>query len=147
MPTWILKYLFWGLASAAAAGVIWYGIDSVAAAFRERKQLRYDLDRATAETQKAQAEREAAAAQAQALERRNAAEIKARDDAAKAAASREAKIHKELTNAKSRLAQWESGADEDLARCLRLPVPGWLLSGAGEADPAARLLQADPAAR
>lgn len=137
----LAKIVFKALLVAAVAGAIWYGIDQVAGAFRERKQLRYDLKAA---------DEKAAAAEALAslLEQRNKAELLLRDTVSKAAAERARKIQKELTDATTRLAEWQAGADADLARCLRMPVPRWLLDGSGETGPAGQLLrQADPAAR
>lgn len=137
----LARIVFKALLVAAVAGAIWYGIDQVAGAFRERKQLRYDLKAA---------DEKAAAAEALAslLEQRNKAELLLRDTVSKAAAERARKIQKELTDATTRLADWQAGADADLARCLRMPVPRWLLDGSGETVPAGQLLrQADPAAR
>lgn len=123
--TWIIAKWILRLAGVVAvAGAIWYGIDSVASAFRERKQLRYDLDAATT----ARDEAVAAAASATAAAAR---EIAARDEAARRAQVANRKIEKELRDAKTRLAEWAAGADADLARCLAQPVPSWLLDGSG----------------
>lgn len=143
----VIGYVLKALLVAAVAGAIWYGIDQVAGAFRERKQLRYDLDNKTAEAARIAEEKAAAQALASLLEQRNKAELLLRDAISKQAAERASKIQKELSNATTRLAEWKAGADADLARCLRMPLPRWLLDGASEAGPAGQLLrQADPAA-
>lgn len=139
MPSWLISWGLRALLAAAVAGGIWYGIDSVASAFRERKQLRYDLDAAT----KA---RDEAATRAAAIQAASVAELAARDEASRRAQAANRKIEKELRDAKSRLAEWAASADADMARCLAQPVPSWLLDGSGEAivaEPAA----ARPAAR
>lgn len=115
---------FRALGAIAIAGGIWYGIDSVASALRERKQLRYDLDAVTRA-------RDEAAANAEAIRAASVAELAARDEAARRAQVANRKIEKELRDAKTRLAEWAAGADADLARCLAQPVPGWLLDGSG----------------
>lgn len=134
MPTWLITWGLRALLAAAVAGAIWYGIDQVAAAFRERKQLRYDLG----EAREAQA---SAAALASLLEQRNKAELLLRDTLSKAAADRAARIQKDLTNAQHRLSAWAESADAELSRCLRLPLPRWLLDGTDEAGPPGRILQ------
>lgn len=140
-------YLFKALLVAAVVGACWYAVDQVASAFRERKQLRYDLDAKSAEAQNAREAQAAAVALASLLEQRNKAELLLRDTVSKAAAGRAARIQKELNDATTRLAQWQAGADADLARCLRMPVPRWLLDGSGETGAAGQLLrQTDPAA-
>lgn len=143
-----LGYIFKALLVAAIAGAIWYGIDQVAGAFRERKQLRYDLDRTTTEAKDAREAQAAAVALASLLEQRAKAELLLRDTLSKAAADRNRKIQKDLIDANERLAKWQSGADAELAHCLRMPLPRWLLDGTGEIGPAVeRLRQTEPASR
>ncbi len=131
MPTWLITWGLRALLAAAAAGAIWYGIDSVAAAFRERTQLRYDLDRTSA--QAAELDQQRAAAVQRAADAADAfrAELAARDKATQAAQAATRKIQRELSDAKTRLSEWSAAADPDLARCLARPVPRWLLDGSG----------------
>ena len=124
MPSWLISWGLRALLTAAVAGSIWYGIDSVASAFRERKQLRYDLDAATVA-------RDEATTRAASIQAASAAELAARDEASRRVQAANRKIEKELRDAKSRLAEWAGGADADMARCLAQPVPGWLLDGSG----------------
>lgn len=131
MPSWLITWGLRALFAAAAAGAIWYGIDSVVAAFRERKQLRYDLDRTSA--QAAELDQQRAAAVQRAADAADAfrAELAARDKAAQAAQVATRRIQRELSDAKTRLSEWSAAADPDLARCLDRPVPRWLLDGSG----------------
>lgn len=133
MQAMAIKWLIRAALAAACAFAIWYGIDSVAAAFRERKQLRYDVkELAEAKTQ-LQTDLDKATARANAVAEFAEKELRARDKAARAAADANRRIERELTDAKSKLAQWSAGADPDLARCLDKRVPQWLLDGSGEA--------------
>ena len=131
MPTWLITWGLRALLVAAAAGAIWYGIDSVAAAFRERTQLRYDLERTAAEAGQAKADRADAVKRATEAADAFRDELKARDEATRKAQASTRRIARELTDAKSRLAEWTAAADPDLARCLDRPVPRWLLDGSG----------------
>lgn len=133
----LLGYAFKALLVAAAVGACWYVVDLVAGAFRDRAALTDKLQAAAVENDRTKAEREDARHQAAAVAQFTASELKARDDASKTAAARAAKIQKELTHAKSRIADWQTSADPELARCLRMPVPRWLLDGTDEAGPAA----------
>lgn len=131
MYTWLIRAAL----AAAVVGAIYYGIDSVAGAFRERKQLRYDLDEQRAKTEDAATARDAALGT---IERQSAAikaELKARDDAAIEDAKRRSETDRKLKNAQRKLSEWEASAEPELARCLRLPLPRWLLDGTEEADP------------
>lgn len=142
----IAKWVLRAALVAATGWVIWYGYDQVASAFRERKQLRYDLDRAGADAEKAEvenaritAERNQARIEAATVARYAAAEIKARDDALLSNERRVATINKELTHAQRQLADWTAAAEPDLARCLAMPLPGWMFDDAdqGTGPPAA----------
>ena len=124
----------WGfrvLLGAAVFGAIWYGVDRVVGAFRDRAALSEKLVAANAANLQAVADRHAAITRAAAVAESASAELKARDDAARKTAAANRRIERELTDAQSRLAAWQAGADADLARCLAQPVPRWLLDGSG----------------
>jgi hypothetical protein len=129
----IIKWAIRALLVAAVCGGIWYGIDSVAAAFRERKQLRYDVTELKGKVATATTERDDARTQAKAVADFAQDELRRRDEASRKVAATNRRIERELRDAKSKLAAWSASADAELARCLDRAVPRWLLDGSGEA--------------
>jgi len=133
MTALIVKWALRALLVAVVCGGIYYGIDSVAAAFRERKQLRYDVTDLKSKIKAAVGERDDARTQAKAIADFAQDELRRRDEASRKAAAANRRIERELRDAKSKLAAWSASADAELARCLDRAVPRWLLDGSGEA--------------
>ncbi len=125
---WALRALLAGLVCYG----IYYGIDSVAAAFRERKQLRYDVTELKDKVATTTTERDDARTQAKAVADFAQDELRRRDEASRKVAATNRRIERELRDAKSKLEAWSASADAELARCLDRTVPRWLLDGSGE---------------
>lgn len=129
LGTWILR-LGLGL---AAGFVVWKVYDVFASAFRERAQYAEQLVAANKAVGDLTTERDTARRSIETQAKVAAAELKARDDAARENQKRADDISRNLKNAQRKLATWEASAEPELARCLRVPLPRWLLDGADEA--------------
>lgn len=133
------------LAAYAIAAIVailgaWYGVDRIAGAFRDRDALQtkvadmekdradlvQDLHEARAATERQKADAEAAA-------RDHARELALREDVNRNAAARSAAIQKELSDAKRNLELWRRKAEPDLARCLDVVVPDFVVGLPGVA--------------
>jgi hypothetical protein len=124
------KALAYVAGAALVLGGIYYGIDSVVGAFRDRTALQAKVEQQSREAAQlqqdvTQARNEAEQSRQDALKAAKAAsdEIALRDRLAKEAQAREAKNAKELKDAKHRLDEWKRTATDDLRRCLDLRVP------------------------
>jgi hypothetical protein len=134
------------LGAAVVIGGIYYGIDSIAGAFRDRTALQAKVEQDARDAERLKAD--VAAAEARAEQTRKEAETAAaaakaeldlRDALAKKAAARETLIAKELKDATERLARWMHDAPPDLVHCLGMPVPDddGVLAAGGQAGGAA----------